>query len=59
MQHGDQPVAGDDRPVVDEALLAVHDPAEVDAGLGVARCSWASQRWATMTAKVGGAMTSG
>ena len=31
-----QHVAGQDRPVVDEALLAVHDPRVVDAELGVA-----------------------
>ena len=35
VQHADDLVTGGDRTVVDEPLLAVDDPAEVDAGLGV------------------------
>ena len=36
VEHADDVVTGGQRPVVDELLLAVDDPAVVDAGLGVA-----------------------
>ena len=47
-----------DGPVVREPLVRVHDAAEVDPRSGVLE-QLGLARWATTTANVGGAMTSG
>ena len=54
-----EPVAGPDRPGVDEALLAVHHPAVVEPQLRVDDDLHARPAWTARSAKVGGAITSG
>ena len=58
VRRGGQLVTGDDRPVVDEALVAVHDDVEVQAEPG-SNSSLSCAFMITAMAKVGGATTSG
>ena len=52
-------VAGPDRAVVDEALLAVHDPGVVDARARDRMITWWPACSVDTMANVGGAITSG